>query len=91
MNATKSKGLQLTSKTAILKLSGPVSIVILRPKYESEYFIKYKKAPIFILLGDIHFNTVNLCNDDQYTYRINEMWFLQAICNAVNPNEIIDF
>ena len=91
MAAAKPKGLQLTTRTAILKLSGPVSIVILRPNYESKYFETYKKAPLFILLGDIHGNTTNLCIEDGYTYRINEMIFLQKICDAVNTGEIIDF
>ena len=91
MAAAKPKGLQLTRSTAILKLSGPVSIVILRPNYESDYFKTYKKAPIFILLGDIHFNTANLCQPADNAISIYTKEFLEKICAAVNPGEIIDF
>ena len=84
-------GLRISKEHIISKLSGPVSIVILQPNYDSAYFKQYKKAPLFILFGDIHDNDANLCTPSKGAIRIHDINFLKMMCSILNSNEVIDF
>jgi hypothetical protein len=84
-------GLCISGSVVINKLSGPVSIFILQPNYDSQYVKQYKNAPIFILLGDIHGSDANLCKPADNATRIYDRNFLIMMCNILNSNEVIDF
>jgi hypothetical protein len=84
-------GLRISGRVVINKLSGPVSIVILQPNYKSTYFQTYKKAPLFILFGDIHGNDANLCTPSKGVIRIHDIDFLNMLCSILNKDEVIDF
>jgi len=56
----KSKGYLLINNKKINKISGPVKIIILKPKID---FYKKYKLPLFILFGDIHDSNRNMCKD----------------------------
>jgi hypothetical protein len=84
-------GLRISESHVISKLSGPVSIFILQPNYDSQYVKQYKNAPIFILLGDIHCSDANLCKPADNATRIYDRNFLIMMCNILNSNEVIDF
>ena len=83
-------GFRISDQYVINKLSGPVSIVILQPNYESNYFKRYQKAPLFILFGDIHFSDANLCKIQDNATSIHDIRFLKMLCSIVNKNEVID-
>ena len=65
-NDNKEEGLHINNNIVIKKISGPVSMTILKPKDETvKYFREFKNpiyAPIFILFGDVHESRTNLCN-----------------------------
>jgi hypothetical protein len=68
------KGL-IINNTSVQRLSGPVSITILKP---SDNFHNKFKAPLIILFGDLHFSNANQCQCRQDNcYKIYEPAFLQ--------------
>ena len=88
--ATVGFGFKITEDIVIQKLSGPVSMRILTPNTQSEYFKKYKNAPVLIMLGDIHFSDKNICTGPGVSH-IFRPDFLKKLCDALVENEIIDF
>lgn len=83
-------GFRISNDHVISQLSGPVSIVILQPNYDSAYFKTYKKAPLFILFGDIHCSDKNLCEPSKGAIRIHDINFLNMMCSIIKDNEVID-
>ena len=83
-------GLRISNEHVISQLSGPVSIVILQPNAKSTYFQAYKKAPLFILFGDIHCSDANLCKPSPGAIRIYDIDFLNMMCSILKDNEVID-
>ena len=83
-------GLRISNEHVISQLSGPVSIVILQPNAKSTYFQAYKKAPLFILFGDIHCSDANLCKPSPGAIRIYDINFLNMMCSILKDNEVID-
>jgi hypothetical protein len=68
------KGL-IINNTQVQRLSGPVSITILKP---TESFHTKFKAPLIVLFGDLHFSNANQCQCRQeHCYKIYEPAFLQ--------------
>jgi hypothetical protein len=68
------KGL-IINNTSVQRLSGPVSITILKP---NDNFHERFKAPLIVLFGDLHFSNANQCHCRQeHCYKIYEPAFLQ--------------
>ena len=85
-------GLYVTDTEKIGRISGPVSFSILVPDSKSDYCRRYPNAPVFMLFGDVHDSTKNLCTGaDPDTYTIYKIEFLQKISKALKDGEIIDF
>jgi hypothetical protein len=74
------------------KLSGPVSIYILKPS--PKYLKEFPYAPIYILFGDHHFSANNFCvnadEEEKGNYKFFSENFLQLLSDAVG-DERIDF
>ena len=76
------------------KLSGPVTLTILKPK--ETYFRDLKKndiyAPIFILFGDHHRSLSRSCKScDNNCYKIYDKQFLKLIDSLAEPDYPVDF
>lgn len=83
-------GFRITDTEIITKLSGPVSMSLLIPT--RTYLQKNPGAPIFMLFGDSHNSSANLCPGDvPNKHRIYKLEFLQTLCNLLRGNEIIDY
>ena len=86
-------GIVLNDKI-ISGISGPVSLIILKPTIE---FYKEYQAPIFILFGDVHDSDDNICeecvcNDSNCCYNIYSETFLQLLDNiGSDPKFPVDF
>ena len=78
----------LIDDTLITRISGPVNLSILNPTKE---FHKSHKAPIFILFGDEHFSSENMCDeclciDKSCCYEIFSNNFLKLIDNVATKH-----
>jgi hypothetical protein len=91
MAADKDEGFKINDQITIKKLSGPVSMRILVPNIQSDYFKKYKNAPVLIMLGDVHFSDENICITGPGVSRVARVEFLQKLCAVLAEDEIIDF
>jgi len=80
----------------IHKISGPVSMHILKP---SEYGFKqeeFPNLPVIILFGDIHLDTENMCVEEEEEktktiFKIYDVNFLNIINDSISGDEKIDF
>lgn len=86
----------IINNQTIDKISGPVSIYVLKPK--ETYFRDLKKndvyAPIFMLFGDEHFSLEGLCEpceDSSTCYVFYKERFLKLIDSLAEPEYPIDF
>ena len=91
----KSKGYLKINNKKINKISGPVKIMILKPKLE---FYKKYKLPFFILFGDIHDSNTNMCIDcncenkfEECCYPVYSKLFLKLFDNLYTDDFPIDF
>ena len=81
----------LSTKT-IDRISGPVSMYILKPK--ETILERFSGLPIYILFGDIHYGNENMCEEDKSpggTYNIYDIKFLNIFNKLSTPEEPIDF
>lgn len=70
-------GFRITDAEIIKKLSGPISMTLVIPH---PYLTANPTAPIFVLFGDFHFSSANLCKDDvPNKHRIYRLEFLQLL------------
>jgi hypothetical protein len=80
--AAISSGLPISNEIRLSHLSGPVSIKIVVP--HQEFLEKYPRAPLFILLGDLHFSDKNLCDETvPNTCRVYRIEFLELLCKLL--------
>jgi hypothetical protein len=85
------KGFFINDNEKIEKFSGPVSMGMYMPNTQTEFFRGYN-APIFILFGDVHFSTNNLCDVNvPKKHRIYKIEFFQILSSVLQDNEVIDF
>jgi hypothetical protein len=91
----KSKGYLKINNKKINKISGPVKIIILKPKID---FYKKYKLPLFILFSDIHESIRNMCTDcncenkfEECCYPIYSKLFLKLFDNLYTDDFPIDF
>jgi hypothetical protein len=83
----------------INKISGPVSLQVLRPNKTK--FDEYKKngmtLPIYILFGDVHNSTKNMCEiceckdgSSSCCYKVYDPNFMRLIDKVVSPGHSVD-
>ena len=72
----------------LTKLSGPVSASVIAP---NKFLSRFPNAPVFILLGDAHNSSDNLCIDKQSFLDIRKIEFYIKLCALLKPNEKIDY
>jgi hypothetical protein len=77
----------------IHKISGPVSMHILKPVNKQEEF---PNLPVIILFGDIHLDTENMCVEEEEEktktiFKIYDVNFLKIINDSISADEKIDF
>jgi hypothetical protein len=80
----------LSTKT-IERISGPVSMYILKPK--ENILQRFSGLPIYMLFGDYHESNENMCKEDKSpgTYNIYDIKFLNIFSKLSTPEEPIDF
>ena len=82
-------GIPINKDIKLKNLSGPISIKIVVP--QAQFLKDYPRAPIFILLGDEHFNDENLCDETVPDIcRVNSIEFLELLCTLLKSNETDD-
>lgn len=84
----------IINKQKVERLSGPVSVTILKPK--NTFYQRYKTddnhIPIFILFGDIHFSGKNGCKVmDENDYNIYDSEFLKLFDRTATKSFPVDF
>ena len=78
--------------TDINKISGPVSMYLLKPT--DDYLKKFPYAPILILFGDQHNGTKGFCqqvDNEKGHYKVSDVNFLRLLSDIVEEKGIIDF
>ena len=83
----------------INKISGPVSMHILKPRNNPDPKLKqeFPNLPLIILFGDIHLGTENMCGEEEEvkrendTFKIYDVNFLKLFNDSVGDREKIDF
>jgi hypothetical protein len=72
------------------KISGPVSMHILKPTNNQKEF---PNLPLIILFGDAHSNTENMCDKESKdnTFEIYDVNFLKLFNDCVDATDKIDF
>ena len=79
----------LTSYTGqSTKLSGPVSASVIAP---DKFLLTFPNAPVFILLGDVHFKFDNMCKDTKPFLYTSSIEFFHSLCLLLKPGEKIDY
>jgi hypothetical protein len=80
----------IINNTRVNKISGPVSMYILKPKPDQPIF---KCLPIYILFGDMHHGIENLCEEDKSpeTMDVGSIQFLSLLNQLSSPLQPIDF
>ena len=85
----------------INKISGPVSMRVLRPATDDFEYYKYVHGitlPIYILFGDLHKSTDNMCEiceckdgSSSCCYKVYDPNFMRLIDKVVSPGYSVDF